>query len=66
MTGALSDEGISIASFIQHEQHELVDDRVPLVIMTHQTTVGAADRAIEKINQLEMVHEPAVRMRILD
>lgn len=66
ITGALSDEGISIASFIQHEQHELVDDRVPLVIMTHQTTVGAADRAIEKINQLEMVHEPAVRMRILD
>ena len=66
ITGALSKEGISIASFIQHERHESVDDRVPLVIMTHQTTVGAADRAIEKINRLEMVAEPAVRMRILD
>ena len=66
ITGALSKEGISIASFIQHERHESVDDRVPLVIMTHQTTVGAADRALEKINRLEMVAEPAVRMRILD
>ncbi len=66
ITGALSQEGISIASFIQHERYEAEDDRVPLIIMTHQTTVGAADRAMEKINQLEMVHEPAVRMRILD
>lgn len=66
ITGALSREGISIASFIQHERHEVEDDRVPLIIMTHQTTVGAADRAMEKINQLEMVHEPAVRLRILD
>ena len=66
ITGALSKEGISIASFIQHERHESIDDRVPLAIMTHQTTVGAADRAIEKINRLEMVAEPAVRMRILD
>ena len=66
ITGALGQEGISIASFIQHERYEAEDDRVPLIIMTHQTTVGAADRALEKINQLEMVHEPAVRMRILD
>ncbi len=66
ITGALGQEGISIASFIQHERYEAEDDRVPLIIMTHQTTVGAADRAMEKINQLEMVHEPAVRMRILD
>ena len=66
ITGALSKEGISIASFIQHERHESKDDKVPLVIMTHHTTVGAADRAIEKINRLQMVHEPAMRMRILD
>ena len=66
ITGALSRQGISIASFIQHERHEAQGDRVPLIIMTHQTTVGAADRALEEIHQLQMVHEPAIRLRILD
>jgi len=66
ITGALGRQDISIASFIQHERHEPDGDRVPLIIMTHQTTVGAADRALDEINQLEMVHEPAVRLRILD
>ena len=66
ITGALSKQGISIASFIQHEQHEGPSDRIPLIIMTHQTTVGAADRALAEIHQLEMVHEPAMRLRILD
>ena len=66
ITGALGRQDISIASFIQHERHEPDGARVPLIIMTHQTTVGAADRALDEINQLEMVHEPAVRLRILD
>ena len=37
---------------IQHEKHEGPSDRIPLIIMTHQTTVGAADRALEEIHQL--------------
>jgi hypothetical protein len=39
---------------------------VPLVIITHRTTEGAAEAAIAEIEQLGCVRGGAVRMRIRD
>lgn len=66
ITGVLGREGISIASFIQHESTEYCGDNVPLVIMTHQTTEGASQKAVEEIGGLKMVQGPVIRMRVLD
>ncbi len=41
-------------------------DVVSLVIMTHKTTEGAVDQAMEEISQLRSVQAPAVRMRVTD
>ena len=53
----LGDQGISIASVIQHEGDGTADtaatgDAVPLVIMTHQTTEAAVARATEGLDGL--------------
>jgi homoserine dehydrogenase len=66
ITGVLGREGISIASFIQHESTGHREDNVPLVIMTHQTTEGASQKAVEEISSLNMVQGPAIRIRVLD
>ncbi|MEK6248256.1 MAG: homoserine dehydrogenase [Planctomycetales bacterium] len=66
ITSALGQHGISIASVIQHESSFLGDGKVPLVIMTHKTTDGAAQTATEEINKMEIVQEPSTRIRVLD
>jgi len=66
ITGTLGCHGISIASFIQHESEVQLGDNVPLVIMTHDTTEGATQRAFNEICKMEMVDGPAIRMRVLD
>ena len=49
-------------------QHEVNSDGgpVPLVIMTHETTEGAAAKACQKINDLDCVCGSAVRMWVRD
>ena len=66
ITGILGQEGISIASVIQHECGEEADGVVPLVIMTHSTTEGAVARAVAQIDGLQSVRAPSVRIRVLD
>ncbi|MCA9100787.1 MAG: homoserine dehydrogenase [Planctomycetales bacterium] len=66
ITGALGRNGVSIASIIQHESGRLGRDEVPLVLMTHQTTEGAAARAVREIDRLASVSAPSVRMRVHD
>jgi homoserine dehydrogenase len=66
ITGALGKHGVSIASIIQHESGELGEGVVPLVLMTHQTTEGAAERAVAEIDSLASVVSPSVRMRVHD
>jgi homoserine dehydrogenase len=73
ITGVLGRNRISIASVIQHEPQE---DRgagpeaeahgqvVPLVMMTHTASEGAASRAVEEIDNLSCVRQPSVRMRV--
>jgi homoserine dehydrogenase len=63
----LGEHGISIASVIQHE----LDDAPPgggasLVIMTHETTEGAMEGAVDRIDRLDVVLRPSVRIRVLD
>jgi homoserine dehydrogenase len=65
ITAALGSQKISIASVLQREAQEGTDI-VPLVIMTHETTEGAAAKACKKINDLECVRGTAVRMWVRD
>jgi homoserine dehydrogenase len=62
----LAKHRISIASVIQHER---ADSRspgssVPLVIMTHEATEGAAQAATSEIESLPVVSGPVVRLKV--
>lgn len=57
----LADQGISIASVIQHEaQEDHQGDAVPLVIMTHYAETGRFRAALATINVLPGVVPPGV------
>ncbi|MCE9545161.1 MAG: homoserine dehydrogenase [Planctomycetia bacterium] len=64
ITGILGRHGISIASVIQHEPTAGAGDAVPLVIMTHVTQQGAADKAVAEIDKLNSVRGRSVRIRV--
>ena len=66
IAGLLGQQDISIASVIQHEPQPTEDALVPLVIMTHTATEGAAQRALDRIDRLESVRQKSVKMRVLD
>jgi homoserine dehydrogenase len=57
----LGEHRISIASVLQHEAGG-EGAVIPLIIMTHQTTEGAARKACDEIDRLGRVHPPSVRM----
>lgn len=65
VTSALGKEDISIASVLQHESLA-GEDVIPLVIMTHETTEGAAAKACATIDQLKAVRGETVRMWVRD
>jgi homoserine dehydrogenase len=63
----LADQGISIASVIQHEAQEgHQDDVVPLVIMTHYAETGRFRTALAKINALPGAVPPGVYYSVDD
>ncbi len=66
IANVLSKYGISIASVIQHESSDgdRQRDPVPLVIMTHEATEGAASNATREIEGLGSVSGPVVRFRV--
>jgi homoserine dehydrogenase len=64
ITGVLGRHGVSIASVIQHESAMQSEGVVPLVIMTHRTTEGAAQAAVDEINRLACTRPGSVRMRV--
>ncbi len=68
ITAVLAKHRISIASVIQHESTGSGDNEglVPLVVMTHEATDGAAKAATEEIQQLEAVSGEVVRLRVKD
>lgn len=65
VTKVLGDHKISIASVLQHEATEQ-GEPIPLVIMTHQTTEGAAAKACDEIAKLSCGKSPPVRMWVRD
>lgn len=71
VTGVLGRTGISIASVIQHEPAAASTSTdagavavVPLVIITHSTSEGAAQQAMDAMDRLDCVRPGSVRMRI--
>lgn len=70
ITGVLGRQAISIASVIQHEPEveasEGEEPVVPLVIMTHTATEGAAEEAVREINRRDFIRQASVRMRVSD
>ncbi len=62
---ALAKEGISIASFLQQEPLS-EGSVVPLVIMTHDTTDGAMQRACKAISSFDEVKSEPVSMLVLN
>lgn len=66
ITGVLGNHGISIASVVQHEPNAPDEAVVPLVIITHSTTEGATQTAVEEMDRLSCVRPGSVRMRIRD
>lgn len=65
ITGVLGREGISIASVVQHESRAESAGIVPLVIITHKTTEGATQRALDAMIKLKSVRPgSSVRMGI--
>jgi homoserine dehydrogenase len=63
---------ISLASIIQHETPELeetdasADSTVPVVVMTHRTTLGKLRSADRELDQLTTVRRPRIRMPVSD
>jgi len=65
----LGEQGISIASVIQHEPENFDGDTksyTPLVIMTHTATQGQAARALEVISKMPTVKPGARKMLVQD
>jgi homoserine dehydrogenase len=65
ITSALGKQKVSISSVLQHEA-EPGSQVLPLVIMTHETTAGAAAKACEEITGLSCVKGDLVRMWVRD
>ncbi|HUU27969.1 MAG TPA: homoserine dehydrogenase [archaeon] len=66
VSSALAARNISIASVVQKENSEDPRRGVPLVIITHETTVGQVDDAVEVINPEPIILEPTHIIRIMD
>jgi homoserine dehydrogenase len=66
VAGVLGQHRISIASVLQHESENPDENVVPLIIMTHETTEGAARVACEEIDRLRSVRPGSVRMWVRD
>ncbi|OGF98068.1 MAG: hypothetical protein A3F83_16150 [Candidatus Glassbacteria bacterium RIFCSPLOWO2_12_FULL_58_11] len=66
VSSALADKKISIASVVQKENSSDPARGVPLMIITHTTTVGAIAEAVRVIDRESIILEPAHTIRIMD
>ncbi len=63
----LGDAGISIASVVQHEAHEMREDgAVPVVVMVRPTTDATVQAAVRRIGQIAVVTGQVVCIPALD
>jgi len=66
ISATLAEHGISIASVVQKESDTEPKHGVPLVIITHRTTVGAVTKAAKQIDKEPVVLVPSHLIRIMD
>ncbi len=59
----LGNQGVSIASCIQKEQHD--EKPVHVVMMTHETTESAVQAALTEIDALDFIREKTHVLRVL-
>ena len=64
VSDVLAEFGISIASVIQHEEHE--ENSVPVIYLTQPCQESAFNKALDKIRELEVVTAEIVRYIIDD
>jgi len=61
IAGVLADEGINIASLVQHAPEAGAESRgVPVVATTHVTRDSAVHRAVDVMNAMDVVRGPVV------
>lgn len=61
----LGEEGISLRIVDQEVVSDAGSESVPIVALTHSIRVGALARAIERIDQLAITHNPTRAMRLV-
>ncbi len=66
VSSELAGRGISIASVVQRENTVDPERGVPLVVITHETTVGALAAAVAAIDHRDIMLQPAHTIRIMD
>ena len=66
ITGALGNNGISIASVYQHDVDLSSDGIVPVVIVTRKTTQSSIDKALTELKSVEAIDSVAEQFKILD
>lgn len=64
LTQILSDENIGIEAL--HQQEPKDSPTVPIIIISHKTSEEHLNRAIQRMERLDEVTEPIVRLRIAD
>ena len=66
ITGILGNNGVSIASIIQHKRENgSSSETVPLVIMSHETTHGSIIQSVSEFTQSDNIESQAVVYKIL-
>lgn len=63
IAGALGECGISISSMVQLETHEK-ENYVPIVLLTHEASEAAMDKALQSIRQFDFVKDDYLRLRL--
>jgi homoserine dehydrogenase len=66
IAGALGNHGISIESMVQTTHQDSDATPVPIVIKTHEACEGSVQAALEEIDQLAIISEKTVFIRIED
>ncbi len=66
VTRAFGNAGISLASVSQSEGGDSADAGVPVIVTTHEAREASVRSAVEAINALPSMREPAAVLRIVD
>ncbi|NLY74082.1 MAG: homoserine dehydrogenase [Firmicutes bacterium] len=65
IAGVLGENNISISSMVQLETHGK-DNYVPIVLLTHEASEAAMEKALQEIGKFEFVKENYLRLRLFE